>query len=267
MRFLRFFAEKPSFLRDFLKEKLDLSGKAVKKIIDRGWVFVNEERILKAGFQIFPGDKIEVILLDLNLSYQFLYEDSYFLAVSKPPFVLTNESPWSLEALLNKEGRAVRAIHRLDLETSGVLLFAKNDDVFEKFKEMFKKRLLNKVYKVIVEGEVKEDTFKVNLPIDGKEAISLFRVIERSKVATLLEARILTGRKHQIRVHLYTRGYPVVGEKQYRKGKVKEEILRRIPRAMIHCEEISFEHPFTGDFVRVLSPIPEDFKEALKLLF
>lgn len=267
MEFLRFLAEKPLPLRVFLKEKLDFSGKAVKRIIDRGWVFVNEERVLKAGFWVSKGDKIEVILSDLDLSYKILYEDSYFLAVFKPPFILTNESPWSLEALLNKEGKSVRAIHRLDLETSGVLLFAKGDDVFERFKEMFRRRLLNKVYKVIVEGEVKGDSFSVSLPVDGKEAVSLFRVVERGKVATFLEARILTGRKHQIRLHLSMVGYPIVGEKLYRKGRIKEEVLRKIPRAMIHCEEISFEHPFDRSFVRVFSPIPDDFKEALKILF
>ncbi|MCS7233408.1 MAG: RluA family pseudouridine synthase [Synergistetes bacterium] len=267
MKFLRFFVEKPSSLRDFLKEKLEFSGRVIKKIVDRGWVFVNEERILKANFQLRIGDKIEVIFLELDSSYKVLYEDDYILAVDKPPFVLTNESPWSLEAILNRNGKRVRAIHRLDLETTGVLLFAKDDNIFGVFKELFRKRLLNKVYKVIAEGSIRESSFKVSLPVDGKEAISLFRVIERSKIATFLEVRILTGRKHQIRIHLSKIGHPVVGEKLYKRGIIREEVLRKIPRIMIHCEEISFEHPFLGKFVSIFSSLPGDFKEALKALF
>lgn len=267
MELLRFRVEQPLDLRSFLKEKLGLSGRAVKRIIDRGWVFVNFERVFKASSPLFYDDIVEVIKAEVDLSYKILYEDDYILAVSKPSFISTNESPDSLEALLNREGRKAKAIHRLDLESTGVLLFAKSDEVFERFKELFKKRRVNKVYKVIAEGKVEGDRFSVSLPVDGKEALSLFRVLRRSELASLLEVRILTGRKHQIRVHLSEIGHPVVGEKVYRRGKVSEEVIRRIPRAMIHCEELSFEHPFLRNFISIIAPLPEDFRWALSILF
>jgi len=268
LEFLSFFVEKgPLSLRDFLKCKLPLSGRGIKRVLDRGWVFLNEERIFKAGAWVFPGDKVEVLLADYGRDYEVLYKDDFLLAVSKPPFLLTNESKDSLEALLNEDGYRVRAIHRLDSETSGVTLFAKGEEVFEAFKELFKNRAIDKIYKVIAEGSVKEDLFKVDFPIEGREAITIFKVLKRAKIATYLEAKLLTGRKHQIRIHLLKKGYPVVGDKLYRKGKIEEEALRKVPRNMIHCEKISFRHPFTGEYVQIVSPLPQDFVMTLKRLF
>ncbi len=253
-------------LREFLAGELSISRRAVKRFIDRGWVFVNEVRIFKANYRLNVGDKVEVIAYEPDLSYEVLYEDEYVLAVNKPPFILTNESSQSLESLLNRDGYKVRAIHRLDLETSGVLLFAKEERVFETFKELFRKREIGKLYRVMVEGRVSRDSLEVNFPVDGKEARSFFRVLERGKIATLLQARIITGRKHQIRIHLSKLGYPVVGEKVYRRGRIREEAIRRVPRCMLHCEELSFKHPLRGSFVKIRASIPEDFKEAMREL-
>ncbi len=253
-------------LREFLAGELSISRRAVKRFIDRGWVFVNEVRIFKANYRLNVGDKVEVIAYEPDLSYEVLYEDEYVLAVNKPPFILTNESSQSLESLLNRDGYKVRAIHRLDLETSGVLLFAKEERVFETFKELFRKREIGKLYRVMVEGRVSRDSLEVNSPVDGKEARSFFRVLERGKIATLLQARIITGRKHQIRIHLSKLGYPVVGEKVYRRGRIREEAIRRVPRCMLHCEELSFKHPLRGSFVKIRASIPEDFKEAMREL-
>jgi len=265
--FLKFTVDQPSVLRSFLKEKLGLSGRAVKRIIDRGWVYVDKERIFKANFSLSWGNVVEVIFGKPNLSYDILFEDDYILAVSKPPFLQTNGSPDSLEALLNKKGKRVRAIHRLDSETTGAVLFAKEEGIFEKFKELFRKRQIVKVYKVIAEGNIERDSFSVSSPVYGRDALSIFKVLKRNKIASLLEARILTGRKHQIRVHLSQIGHPVVGEKLYRRGKIKEELVRKVPRAMIHCEELSFEHPFTKEYVRILAELPDDFRWALSILF
>ncbi len=265
--FLSFQCEKDYItLREFLARRLSISRRAVKRFIDRGWVFVNEVRIFKANHRLSVGDKVEVIVYEPDLSYEILYEDEYMLAVNKPPFILTNESSQSLESLLKRDGYKVRAIHRLDLETSGVLLFAKEERVFETFKELFRKREVGKLYRVMVEGRVSRDSFEVNFPVDGKEARSFFRVLERGKIATLLQARIITGRKHQIRIHLSKLGYPVVGEKVYRKGRIREESIRKIPRCMLHCEELSFKRPLGGSFVKIRASIPEDFKEAVREL-
>lgn len=269
VKFWRFHVDKgPLTLRELLKERIPLSGRGIKRLLDRGWVFLNEERVFKAGVKVLPGDEVEAFLYDYRIDYEILYEDDYFIAVYKPPFVLTNESSDSLESILNRDGYKVRAIHRLDAESSGILLFAKGDEVFEVFKALFRNKRIEKIYKVIAEGRIERDHFKVNHPIDGKEALTLFKVLKRSDLATLLEAKLITGRKHQIRIHLLKEGYPVVGDKLYRRGRIKEEVLRRVPRTMIHCERMSFKHPF--DKVRnveIFSSLPEDFVMVLKWLF
>ncbi|MCD6363602.1 MAG: RluA family pseudouridine synthase [Synergistetes bacterium] len=255
-------------LREFLARELSISRRMAKRLIDRGWVFVNEERVSKANFPLSDGDRVEAIIYEPDYTYDILYEDEYIVAISKPPFMPTNESPKSLESTLRRDGYKVRAIHRLDLETTGAVLFAKGDGVFNKFKELFKKKEIGKLYIVIVEGRVDREAFEVSFRVGGKEAHSFFRVLKRGNIATLLQARITTGRKHQIRIHLSMVGHPVVGEKLYRKGRIWEEAIRKVPRCMLHCEELSFKHPLSGKLLKIRAPLPEDFKRVWeKLLY
>jgi len=188
--------------------------------------------------------------------YEILFENNDFIIVYKEYGLLSikarggllNET--SLFELLKQKYKELYIVHRLDKDTSGIMIFAKNREAHKNLCFMFEKGHVDKRYLALVWGSIETDNFKVTKPIkefgsgrmgvseDGKNAITEFKVLNRFNGFTLLEAKLLTGRRHQIRVHLYYIGNPVVGDKLY--GEIEKQ--KKYKRMMLHSYLISFKY-------------------------
>jgi 23S rRNA pseudouridine1911/1915/1917 synthase len=237
-----------------------------------GTVVTRSDFPLTAGQQVhskntFKAPKVR----GLNI----LYEDRYMIVIDKPTGLLSvpldgeRTSRHALGMLRQAfDSNEIFAVHRIDRETSGILLFARGKDSEMRFDKLFEAHDIEREYFAIVEGQIKQDmgtwdhklleleSLKVVASPEGKDAITHFQVIRRSPKYTYLKLKLETGRKHQIRVHCQMAGHPVVGDPRY--GS-KENPLRRM---CLHACTLGFKHPFTGKSVRFNSPLPRIF-EAL----
>ncbi|MCX7820438.1 MAG: RluA family pseudouridine synthase [Brevinematales bacterium] len=253
-------------LVDFISLSFGISKKSAKDIVDSKLVFVNSKRVWIAKHILKKGDVVEYFgEKKENLDFEIIYEDEFIIAVNKPPFVLSNEGKNSLEELLRtkKQNYKIKAIHRLDKETSGVILFAKNELSFEKFKELWKKKEVKKTYLAICYGETSFKERWINEKIDGKPATSLVRLIKSNRGVSYFEVEILTGRKHQIREHLASIRHPIIGDKLNDNFYLGIKGFKNVRRQLLHSYKIEFVCPFSGETKRFFAPIPEDFKEFL----
>ncbi len=258
-------------LLGFIALKLTVSKNKAKQLLDRRMVFVNKKRVWIASYQLNKGDVVEIITREIK-PQEFekecvLFKDSHYLIVSKPPDIITN-GPESLEEQLRVyfQDSHIQAVHRLDKDTSGVVIFAMSKDAFERMKTLFKKNLMKKVYRVIVRGGAGKQTFTIETLIKGQRAVTHVRLLKKGKEASYLEIDIETGRTHQIRIHLASVGYPVIGETEYDRKPIEHPLLRQIRRQMLHAYQLSFAHPYTQKMVSVTANIPEDFNQCLKTL-
>ncbi len=258
-------------LLNFISRKLTVSGNKAKQLLDKRSVFVNKKRVWIASYQLQKGDVVEIHTNETEPQrFQkppVLYKNDHYLIVSKPLGIVTN-GPESLESNLREwfKNSHIQAAHRLDKDTSGVVIFAMNKDAFGRMKVLFKKNLVKKIYRVIVRGCVGKQTFTIDSPIRGQEAITQVRLLKRGKDASYLEVNTETGRTHQIRIHLASAGYPVIGEMEYDRKPIKHLLLRQVRRQMLHAYHISFAHPYTDNMVTVTADIPDDFNQCLDWL-
>ena len=167
-------------------------------------------------------------------------------------------------------------VHRLDKDTSGVIIIAKNDNAHINLSNQIKDREVKKIYVALVRGIIKENEATINMPIgrstkdrkkmavskNGKEAVTHFTVLDRFENYTFLKIKIDTGRTHQIRVHLSEIGYPVVGDYVYSNGKNPYGVIGQ----MLHAQSIEFKHPTTGKILKIEAPIPEYFEKIINEL-
>ena len=221
-----------------------------------------------------------------------IYEDENILVVNKPAGLevaaeVKTDEPTLVDWLLSKYPSVTKVgpdparpgiVHRLDKNASGLLLVAKTEAAFENFSKQFKERTIKKEYTVLVHGELTQEEGAIEFPIAraksgrfaalplgseaGRLAITEYEVIKRFKNFTLLLARIKTGRTHQIRVHFFALGYPVVGDKLYRPRKIKEPLL---PRLFLHASKIGFSDQ-DGAWREFQSDLPEELKDFLNNL-
>jgi len=260
-----------STLLHFIADKLEVSNKKAKKLLDKRFVFVNKKRAWIASYQLNKGDVVEIITGNANerrpLDYSVLFRDDSYLIISKPPYVLTN-GPNSMETMLRKRfgNNNIKAAHRLDKNTSGAVVFAWNEDAFMAVKELFKKKFVKKIYRAIVKGCVSKKTFSLKSVINGQSAVTRIMLLESGDDSSYVEMETETGRKHQIRIHLASIGHPVLGETEYDRKAIKNTLHRQVKRQMLHAYRISFIQPFTRQKVSVRSPIPQDFVNCIKRL-
>ncbi len=287
----------------FLADKTGITRSQLQRLIGGGNVIVNgvpcdQNYRLKAGDAIalnLPEKEAEGLVPE-PIPIKILYRDEYVAVVDKPAgMVVYPSAGHTHDTLMNAlahhckrlavVGGPLRpgVVHRLDRETSGVMVVALDDDAYYDLVEQFRERSINRKYIALVYGNIKSDAGEVAAPIGrsesdrkkmstrvrrGKEAVTKWKVLRRFGVATLLELRLGTGRTHQIRVHLSSIGYPVLGDKTYgRKTEVELHKKRlSIARQMLHAEMLGFRHPASGEYMEFASPMPEDMKEIIGFL-
>lgn len=299
----------PFYVSDHPPERLDLylikrgvplSRSRIQKLIEEERIRVNG-RPTKASYKIRRGDEIEIRIppttpLDLipeAIPLDLLYEDETLLVINKPAGMVVHPAPGHdqgtlVHALLHHcrdlpgiGGRERPGIvHRLDKETSGVLVVAKTDEAHQRLSQQFKRHTIDRRYLALVCGKVTQKTGKIILPIGRdridrkkisartghpRESETHFTVRERLGIATLLEVYPQTGRTHQIRVHMAHLGYPVVGDKTYG-GRAVRSFELQADRQMLHAERLGFIHPTHGERMTFSAPPPADMLAILASL-
>lgn len=267
-----------------------VSRSHIKRLIDDGNVLVNGAKV-KVHHKVKPGEKIEVVLEELpilglapeDIALGIIYEDEDIIVVNKPPGMATHPGPGvSSGTLVNallyhcrnlstvNEARP-GIVHRLDKDTSGVMVVAKNNSSHAELAKQFKERTVKKKYIALVKGVVELDEAIVDLPIgrhpvlrqkmavrydSQKKAVTEYKVLKRFKDFTMVELNLKTGRTHQIRVHLAYLGHPVLGDEKYgAKGKFSRHAL--------HSYVLSFRHPRTGKVLEFKADLPDDMKNMI----
>ena len=276
----------------------ELTRSAAQKLLESGQVTCGG-KVLKKNDKLSEGDELEVILPDVqevsiepeNIPLDVVYEDSDVIVINKPKGLVVHPAAghWSgtlVNALMyhckdslsgiNGELRP-GIVHRIDMDTSGLLIVAKNDFAHQSLAEQLQDHSLARTYECIVVGGIKEDSGTVDAPIgrhpvdrkkmavtekNSKPAVTHWQVLERFSGYTRLQCRLETGRTHQIRVHLSWRNHPILGDTVY--GHKKPEL--GLDSQCLHARELTFRHPRTGETVTVSCPLPEYFENVLKKL-
>ena len=289
-------AEKSERLDVYLSEKLDKTRSAVKKLVEDKNVTVNG-KAEKAGKTLKEGDEITVVLpdpvkLDLeaeNIPLDIIYQDEDIAIINKPQGMtvhagngvhgstLVNALLYHLDSLSGING-VIRPgiVHRIDKDTSGLLVVAKNDAAHVSLSEQIKNKTYRRIYLALVEGVVKEndgviDTFigrsdknrtMMAVKSDGRRAVTHYKVIRRYKDYTLMEFSLETGRTHQIRVHTKYLGHPVVGDPVY--GYKTQKF--RLNGQLLHAFRLELTHPKSGERMVFEAPLPDYFRVVLAKL-
>jgi len=291
----------------FLRERFPaVSRGAVQRLIEQGHVRVNGQAV-KPTHAPRAGEQVEIHWPEArpaearpeDMPLDILFEDEALLVLNKQAGLVVHpaaghEEHTLVNALLHHCAGQLSGIggvarpgivHRLDKETSGCLVIAKNDAAHLALAKQFSERRVEKLYDAIVCGAPARDGGEVRAAIArhpthrkrmaasdddaGRAARTSWRVLERLKAAALVEAQIHTGRTHQVRVHFQFLGHPLAGDLLYgprQNRRLAELTGYRAPRVMLHARELSFVHPHTGTKMSFEAPWPEDFREALKLL-
>jgi 23S rRNA pseudouridine1911/1915/1917 synthase len=285
------------------------SRSQIKNAIEEGDVTVNVKspkvsQHLKVGdvVEIHLEAAIDALAIPQDISLSIVYEDASIIVINKPAGMVVHPAPGNpdntlVNALLfhckdlSGIGGVLRPgiVHRLDKETSGLIVAAKSDEAHRGLSAQFEKHDVHKKYVALVWGNVKGQSGEILLPVGrhpvdrkkmstrsrrGKDALTLWKVRERYGLATLLDVEIKTGRTHQIRVHLTERGYPLIGDMVYGnpsklqtvKDAALKAYLKSFQRQALHATQLSFLHPQSGERVVFTAPLPEDM-ENLRALF
>ncbi len=269
-RFIVVRQEAGSLLIDCLASHLSFSKKKAKKLLNERVVFVNGKRVWMARHSLRQSDTVEVHTTTTHHSTEsrikILHKDADYIIADKPPGLLSNGTD-SVESILQRQLQLpdLTAVHRLDRDTSGCLLFSRNRRAHGAAIELFRGREVHKTYHAIVAGRMREDTQSIRRSLDEQQAITKFRVLDAGDVASHLQLVLVTGRTHQIRRHLASIHHPVVGDKNHAPQRRYSDILRTVPRQMLHARRISFR-PQDGEVIRCESPLPGDFRACLRIL-
>lgn len=275
----------------------DASRSQAAKWIGDGLCEVNGKVVTKAGFSVKAGDRVVFTIPDAvestvekeNIPIDILYEDEDVAVVDKPGGMVVhpaagNESGTLVNALLyamdslSGIGGVKRPgiVHRLDKDTSGVMMVAKNDMAHESLSRQLSERTMEKHYLAVVEGVMKAEEGEIDKPIarskkdrkkmavdpEGRDALTRWRLVENLRDAALLDVHILTGRTHQIRVHMQSIHHPLAGDPLY--GVSKGGV--RVPRLMLHAHTLDFTHPRSGERLHFEAQPPKEYLAAVERL-
>ena len=293
----------------FLSGKIENRSRArLQKLIDDGDATVNQKSV-KSSYKIRAGDEIEVELTEIpakdfapeDIALEIVYEDEFLAVINKPSGMVVHPGAgisngtlanaiahhFKLKAGDSKYENRVGIVHRLDKDTSGLLVVAKTDEIHEKLSEQFREREVFKSYVALVHGAIEANEGTIDQPIarekhnrtrmairsHGRSALSLWKVRKRFEKFTLLNVEIKTGRTHQIRVHLMSINHPVIGDETYNSGRdktVKDLTVRQaiadLGRFFLHAERLNFTHPMTSEKMEFYVPMPPELKNLIDIL-
>lgn len=284
-------------LDSFLTKELNVSRSFVKTAIESDGAIVNGLRRNKSGFELKSGDCVEFELprpkiIDLEpaqIKLDIVYEDEFFAVINKPqgmvvhpalshtsPDTLVNALLFNLDSLSSING-VIRPgiVHRLDKNTSGLIVVAKNDEAHRSLAKQIESKKARRIYFALVDGNVKEDEGKINAPIgrnirdrkkmavaeNGRAAQTLYKTIERFGKYSFMQFELKTGRTHQIRVHMKYIGHPVVGDDTYGGSQTLVKGAQ-----MLHAAKLILFHPKTGEEMSFEAPLPIYFSDILEKL-
>lgn len=241
-----------------------LSRRKTRAVIDAGGVFVDRARTKVASRPVKPGQRVEVNLgsearVEAPPAPAIVFTDDHLIIANKPAGLVTAPTPESdrgdlLDQLTRQFGE-VYLVHRLDLPTSGLLVFARTREANKRLGEAFVEHRIEREYRAVAIGEVAAQT--IDRPIEGRRAVTHVEPLERFAEATLLAVRLETGRTHQIRIHLAGLGHPLAGDAQHG-GERSRTFTPRPPRLALHAAVLGFRHPATGAQVRWEAPLPDE---------
>lgn len=277
------------------EKRKQLSRTMIQKLIENGNIQVNGET-KKLSYKVQVGDQItidqpkakETDLKPQEIPIEIVYEDNDIIVVNKPKGLVVHPANGNPDGTLVNAIMAIckeslsgiggelrpGIVHRLDKDTSGLLIVAKNDRAHINMSNQIKNHEVRKIYIALVRGIIQEDEATIDMPIgrstkdrkkmavvkDGKNAVTHFKVIKRYPKYTLLEVKIDTGRTHQIRVHMAEIGHPVIGDMVYSNGKNDFGIEGQ----MLHAKSLDFKHPITGKQMHLEAELPEYFRNILE---
>ena len=294
------------------------SRSRLQKLIENGDVLVNGKEA-KASYKLREGDEIDVDLTEEpvarfepeDIPLDIVFEDEFLAVINKPAGMVVHPGAGVRSGTLANaiahhfkfnipdsklsesgtwdpgSGIRVGIVHRLDKDTSGLILVAKDEQTHETLAEQFRDRTVQKKYVALVHGNIAENSGKIERPIardrwhrtkmtvaaNGRHALSLWKVRERFEKFTLLEVDIKTGRTHQIRVHLASIKHPVVGDATYNEGRDNtianaevRKAIEKLNRFFLHSQRLTFTHPNTGERLTFTSELPTELAQLLKLL-
>jgi len=277
----------------------------IRKLIEEGLILV-EGRRTKPSKKLRGGETVSITLLPpqpieakpQDISIEILFEDDDLLVVNKPPGLTVHPGAGTRDGTLVNAllfrctglsgiGGKIRPgiVHRLDKDTSGVMVVAKNDFAHHALTGQFKSREVKKRYLALVSGKISVESGSFTSPIGrhptnrikmstkaktAKEALTLWRVVKRYANVTMVEAEPKTGRTHQIRVHFAENGHPVLCDRIYGNKKpasnLYDSVSKKIGRQALHASTIGFSHPRTGEYVEFQASVPDDMKELIDIL-
>lgn len=276
----------------------DLSRSYIQKIIKESNVFVNEMAV-KANYRVKADDRVRFLIPDSvepdipaqDIPLDILYEDRDLLIVNKPKNMVVHPAPGHYEGtLVNAVMYHCRGelsgingvlrpgiVHRIDKDTTGSIIVCKNDEAHNAIAGLLKTHDITRKYRAIVYGNMKNDQGTVDAPIgrhhsdrkkmavnekNGKCAVTHYRVLEHFDQYTYIECQLETGRTHQIRVHMASIGYPLLGDTLYTNRKAPFHLEGQV----LHAMTIGFVHPRSGQYIEVEAPLPDYFEKLLKIL-
>ncbi len=288
---ITYISEEEMTLKDILLDKLNFSVRSLSKMKREQTVLVNKE-FKKPSTKIKKGDLIEVKIdeemanfMPQDLKFDILYDDFDLIMVNKPPFMVVHPTKSHSDNTVangvtyyineKKENVKIRFVNRLDMNTSGLVIVAKNAYAHHALSNDMSLDNVEKVYIAVVKGVVKKDSGTINLPIfrpsedsikrvvddKGQASITHYEVLERLNDATVLKLRLETGRTHQIRVHLSHIGYGIIGDELY--GYVDENLINR---QALHAYSLKFKQPRTKENLEFKADLPEDMKNLIEKL-
>ena len=278
-------------VRDIMKMYFDFSSRLRNKVKRNKLVYLNGKQT-EGWYRVKTGDVVSVSLPDEKSNFPAqdiplfpVYEDDDILLLNKQPGLIVHPTKGHpagtvANALMHYQVQTgqswkIRFVNRLDMDTSGLLIVAKNAYCQNELTLQMKQNHLKKTYLAIVSGVIEEDTGSIDLPIgrpdptdvrrgvmeDGAPSLTHYQVLERFPAYTLVKLHLETGRTHQIRVHMSHIGHPVLGDHLY--GEEKPYIIQR---QALHAAQLTFDHPVTGEHLVIEAPLPEDMKKAIEFI-